>query len=198
MKIKILDRNNEIKKIIDGMNLNISYEDDCDLVFINVDQYGLKVLKDYEKCRKVIIIETLDYLYEVLSLQGAYLIKRPLEIEYLVPLIQKIYSEFNEIISIKTKKGVIEIPYKEISYIASDRRLLYFYLKDKKEIRVYGKLNDIEKILKNDFIRIHQSYLIYREDIEKIDGMEVKLYSYPYTIPISKSKYKNIVSLIAD
>ena len=59
-----------------------------------------------------------------------------------------------------------------------------------KKYSIYGKLDELEKELQgNDFIRIHQSYLVNMKHIEKVSRYEALL-SNGIKLEIPKARYK--------
>ena len=59
-----------------------------------------------------------------------------------------------------------------------------------KKYSIYGKLDELEKELQgNDFIRIHQSYLVNMKHIEKVSRYEALL-NNGIKLEIPKARYK--------
>ena len=83
---------------------------------------------------------------------------------------QKKKFNFNE--------GTKIVALERLLYIESRLHKLEFYImEDKlKKYSIYGKLDELEKELQgNDFIRIHQSYLVNMKHIEKVSRYEALL-----------------------
>ena len=99
-------------------------------------------------------------------------------------IVLKKYFKFNE-----CEKNV---QVDRILYIESRLHKLEFYImEDKlKKYSIYGKLDELEKELQgNDFIRIHQSYLVNMKHIEKVSRYEALL-NKGIKLEIPKARYK--------
>lgn len=97
---------------------------------------------------------------------------------------QKKKFNFNE--------GTKIVALERLLYIESRLHKLEFYImEDKlKKYSIYGKLDELEKELQgNDFIRIHQSYLVNMKHIEKVSQYEALL-NNGIKLEIPKARYK--------
>ena len=97
---------------------------------------------------------------------------------------QKKKFNFNE--------GAKVVALERLLYIESRLHKLEFYImEDKlKKYSIYGKLDELEKELQgNDFIRIHQSYLVNMKHIEKVSRYEALL-NNGIKLEIPKARYK--------
>ncbi|MGO1652754.1 LytR/AlgR family response regulator transcription factor [Senegalia sp. (in: firmicutes)] len=90
--------------------------------------------------------------------------------QVLTPIIENcIKNEKESCLIIKQKENTYIIPTNEIVYIESQIKRIYIYtLSEKHEIKSYT-LNKLMKELKDDFIRIHRSYIVNKNYITKID-----------------------------
>ena len=66
------------------------------------------------------------------------------------------------------------VPIQDIIYFESSRRIVKIYTNGGTDI-FYSRLNDIEKTISGDFIRIHQSYLVNPRYIASLNGSEIQL-----------------------
>lgn len=82
------------------------------------------------------------------------------------------------------------IPYNDIMYFTSEgRKIIIAMPQDKREFN--GKLGELEKHLSEDFIMIHQSYIINRRFVSRYTYETVELQNGE-KLPISKTKRKEI------
>lgn len=75
-------------------------------------------------------------------------------------------------------KGTKNVSLERLLYIESRLHKLEFYIMEDRlnKYSLYGVLNDMEKELEgNDFLRIHQSYLVNMKHIVKVSRFEVLL-----------------------
>lgn len=85
----------------------------------------------------------------------------------------------------------------ELVYIESIGRRLCFHVKDEKYM-AYRKLDDTEYELDDyDFLRIHQSYLVNMNFIERIQCYRVYLKT-GCSLPVSKVRYAAVRERYAD
>ncbi len=88
-------------------------------------------------------------------------------------------------LSVKIGQNAIDIPFRKIIYIESEKRLSHIFCSDT-HYDTYAKLDDIQKNLNDTFIRCHKSYLVNSNYIKTIEKDCFVLKSGT-TIPISKA-----------
>lgn len=96
----------------------------------------------------------------------------------------------------ETKGMRYRIPYESIQYFRSDRNYVYIHLQNGTEYAFLGKLSYLEKQMSREqFIRIHQSYLVNRSEIIAVDKQKktVHLRSKDELF-ISKAHYKETLA----
>ena len=102
-------------------------------------------------------------------------------------------------IAIPTTEGLQFIKLKEIIYMEATGNYTFFYLKDKQKIIVCRTLKDFEEMLPGDtFLRIHHSYIINKEYVEKYirgEGGQVVL-SDGTTLDVAKRKKTEFLKAI--
>lgn len=98
-------------------------------------------------------------------------------------VVKKKTFNFNEV----TKN----VPLERLLYIESRLHKLEFYIMEDRlnKYTLYSTLNDMEKELdNNEFLRIHQSYLVNMKHIEKVSRYEVSL-TNGVKLEIPKARY---------
>ena len=91
-------------------------------------------------------------------------------------------------------EGTRNIPLERLIYIESRLHKLEFYIMEDRinKYTLYSTLNDMEKELEgNDFLRIHQSYLVNMKHIAKVSRYEVLL-NNGRKLEIPKARYKYV------
>lgn len=178
----------------------------CDILFMDIrldDTNGIELIKEngiYLKGTKLIYITGYDeYIEDVFETELVYLIKKPLNEEKVekayLKAIEKINKE-NKIIVVKTLKETRKVKINEIYYIESDARLVNIHLKN--EVLVsYGKLSDMEEMLKGNFLRTHKSYLVNLERVKSYEHNQVIL-DNGKVIPISRNSISKVKNEIFD
>lgn len=178
----------------------------CDILFMDIrldDTNGIELIKEngiYLKGTKLIYITGYDeYIEDVFETELVYLIKKPLNEEKVekayLKAIEKINKE-NKVIVVKTLKETRKVKINEIYYIESDARLVNIYLRN--EVLVsYGKLSDMEEMLKGNFLRTHKSYLVNLERVKSYKHNQVIL-DNGKVIPISRNSISKVKNEIFD
>ena len=178
----------------------------CDILFMDIrldDTNGIELIKKngiYLKGTKLIYITGYDeYIEDVFETELVYLIKKPLNEEKVekayLKAIEKINKE-NKVIVVKTLKETRKVKINEIYYIESDARLVNIHLKN--EVLVsYGKLSDMEEMLKGNFLRTHKSYLVNLERVKSYKHNQVIL-DNGKVIPISRNSISKVKNEIFD
>jgi two-component system LytT family response regulator len=154
------------------------------------DQYALKAFR----------FSAIDYLLKPIDreeLQKAVqkVIHRsqaplPQQLEILMQKIHQPTSSINKI-ALPTMEGLQMIPIDSIISCESDDNYTIFLLKDKKKIVVSSTLKEIEEMLEDhSFVRVHRSYLVNLNEIEKYLKGEggYLVMSDGSTIDVSRSK----------
>lgn len=116
------------------------------------------------------------------------------KIEAVIDYYTHIHPEKNHaFIEIKIKHKLFIISYNDIIYIESDNKVVCIYVTKQNVIRIYSKLDAIEKRLSDDrFLRCHKSYLV---NMQYISGMVNCDFILPdgQIIPIRKDGRKLII-----
>ena len=104
-------------------------------------------------------------------------------------------------ISLHTSEKIVIVDINNIIKCKSDSNYTTFYFKDKSKIMVSKTLKYYSDLLKdNNFIRVHQSYLINKEYIKefiKSDGGYLVLQDNT-NVPVSSRKKPEIISILKD
>lgn len=200
----------EIKNIQNNINclsdeisfLNYIYDtSNIDIAILNI---GLdnnktmdlaKILYLEHPFTKIIFIgESTLYIEKIFEVSPLYFLLKPLDIKKLWLALNKAIKAINNTNSdqmiLSIRGAIYSIRKNLIEYIESNKRILTIY-KPNKTFRLYGKMDDIEPKLGNNFIRCHQSFIVNMEKIKSIEKLEISLHSGK-KIPISKSRYSNV------
>ncbi len=205
-KISVLELVSTFK---DGISaINFLKSNAVDLIFLDIemnDFNGIQFLKALQVKPAVIITSAYDkyaitgYEFSVVD----YLLK-PYTLERFLQSVDKaislkelkekarnyelIASQSNEYIFIKSENRIEKIELDDILYIEGMKDYLRIHTKSRK-IMTLRSFNGIQQYLpKNNFIRVHNSYLVAINKIENIEHNRIKIGST--LIPIS-DKYKD-------
>ena len=113
-------------------------------------------------------------------------------------MIQKPPQKEKNYIEVKSKRKSIIIPYREIIHLESDNKVVYIYTTTQGAVKVYNKLDTLEKELKDErFLRCHQSYLVNMQYVAGLVDSDFIMIDNRM-IPIRKSGRKLIVKRYED
>lgn len=171
---------------------------DFDIIFLDIKMKTIngvdcaKLLRENDVNSLIVFVtSSAEYVfsgYEVKAFR--YILKTDL-----VNAFDRIFAEcltelkknIDKVFPLKTTSVVKNIPLNDILYFESNKRVLIVHTKGE-DHSFYGKLDDIEDSLKNDnFIRIHQSFLVNAFKINSVSKTEVTLKNGDI-LPVSKSR----------
>lgn len=175
-----------------------------DIVFLDVNMDELDGMETAQKIRKVsndvFIVFVTAFItcapqgYSVGAIR--YILKNNVNFpELIFECMDAISLNMNYVAQKKKfnfNEGTKIVALERLLYIESRLHKLEFYImEDKlKKYSIYGKLDELEKELQgNDFIRIHQSYLVNMKHIEKVSRYEALLNNC-IKLEIPKARYK--------
>lgn len=171
---------------------------DFDIIFLDIKMKTIngvdcaKLLRENDVNSLIVFVtSSAEYVfsgYEVKAFR--YILKTDL-----VNAFDRIFGEcltelkknIDKVFPLKTTSVVKNLPLNDILYFESNKRVLIVHTKGE-DYSFYGKLDDIEDSLKNDnFIRIHQSFLVNAFKINSVSKTEVTLKNGDI-LPVSKSR----------
>ncbi len=183
-------------------------KEQVDVILIDTrlkNQNGIQVaetlLAEIPNIKIIFMSNYIEMVKDIFRVNPVYFLTKPIEMLYLKDALYKVIRLVDEekldVIKIKHKNGHFKnIMTKDIYYIESDKRKLVFHLQDT-EATCYMKLNDVEDVVKNNFIRVHQSYLVNLDKIKEYDKNGIILFN-GVLVPISRSKYKEVNEAIKE
>lgn len=177
-----------------------------DLIFLEIEMNQLNGIEIGKKIRNELNNHTTQIIYISTKYDYApYLFKtKPLDF-FVKPLrkgqIIDSIDRINEYLY--TEKIFFEFSYNRIFYKIPFKNILYFENNSKKinintEIKLYefyGKLTNVEKQIPNNFIRIHNSYIVNFDYVIEYHYDYVKVYNEDI-LTISQSRKKQIKNFI--
>ena len=181
-----------------------------DLLFLDINMpeiSGLSFAKSINKNIKVIFTTAYrEYAIDGFNLQAVDYLLKPISFERLLQAVNKyigennaveikntaeIIPEKNDFIFVRADRKMIKINFSEINYIESLSDYLKIHLADK-VIVTRETISSIEaKLPKNDFIRVHRSYILSISKIDSFTNEFIEVGSK--AIPISRSYKKEVL-----
>lgn len=176
------------------------------IVFLDINMDELDGMKTAQKIREVsndifIVFVTafINYTLEGYRVDAVrYILKNSVNFPELVfECMDAIGIKMNYVVKMETisfNEGTKNVLLERLLYIESRLHKLEFYIMEDRlnKYSLYKTLNEMEKELEdNAFVRIHQSYLVNMEHIEKVSRYEVLL-SNGVKLEIAKARYKYV------
>ncbi|WP_106791353.1 LytTR family DNA-binding domain-containing protein [Aquimarina sp. Aq78] len=195
----------EVMKILQNQSVDVLFLD------INMPKLsGLSLLKTMQKRPDVIITTAYpEYAIEGFELSVTDYLLKPFSLERFIQAVIKIQkknvtdttvvhlSEKEEIttsVFVKSDKKLIKVPFKDIQYIEAYGNYIKIFTDTM--ILTPNTLSDFfDKLPKEDFIRIHKSFVINFNELKLIEGNQLIL-NNTTTLPIGKSYRKLVLDKI--
>ncbi|WP_024770113.1 LytR/AlgR family response regulator transcription factor [Aquimarina macrocephali] len=195
----------EVMKILQNQSADVLFLD------INMPKLsGLSLLKTMQKRPDVIITTAYpEYAIEGFELSVTDYLLKPFSLERFIQAVIKIrkknvtdttvvdLSEKEEIatsVFVKSDKKLIKVPFKDIQYIEAYGNYIKIFTDTM--ILTPNTLSDFfDKLPKEDFIRIHKSFVINFNELKLIEGNQLIL-NNTTTLPIGKSYRKLVLDKI--
>lgn len=170
--------------------IEVLQNESVDLMFLDVhmpDLTGIDFLKSL-KSKPVIIFTTAypDYALDGYTLDVIDYLLKPISFERFVQSVNKATEqiklikgqnnvETNGCITLKSEHRVHKVNYDNILYIEGLKEYVIFHLKEGKRIITLEALKNLEEQLPGNFMRIHRSYIINKNDVKSLYGNMVEI-----------------------
>lgn len=157
------------------MNWITSHPGEVDLLFLDVEMAPLNGMDTAKKIRAVngsllIVFVTgyTDYVFDGYRVDALDYLIKPASPEKLKEVLLRaknlLAPQTEKFFVLKNTDGIYRLPLDDILYFCSDRRYVSL-VTALKTYTFYGKLNDIERQIQKNFIRIHQRYLVNSDKV---------------------------------
>lgn len=174
------------EKQIDIMIMDIVFKND------NGIQAAKRVQNRYPKLPLIYLTGYIDYARDIFESDPVYFLVKPIDGNKLYDAVKRAIEKCNkkQYMMVKSRGEVYRVYYDDVVYIESDKKSLHIHT-NKATITYINKMSNIENEMPEEFIRIHQSYLVNANYIDSFDAISVKL-NIGYELPISRYRGKNI------
>lgn len=197
-----------VSKFNSGDALLENYKSNYDMLFLDIKMPGLSGIETAERIRrkddKVSIIFLTSMLNRALdgyNVQALNYIIKPMNYKRLKIELDnwrtKIRDREEPFIIINNDSGSYKVMLKSISYIETFNHNLLFHTENG-NIICYRKLRDVEsELLPHGFARCHSSFAVNLLYVEKIEKMDIQLFTGD-RIPVSKARKKPFMVGLAE
>lgn len=170
----------------------------ADIVLMDIQMEGTdgisaakKIRRDYPDSRIIFLTGYLEYATEIFEADPVYFLVKPVSEDKLYAAIDKawelVQEREQETITLVSKGSVNRVKVEDIVYVESERRTLTVHEKCR-SVTVNMKLDEMESMLPDFFLRSHQSYLVNMKRIKRFAAQGIELYD-GLVLPISRPRY---------
>ena len=178
---------------------------EIDLLFLDVEMKGSNGMETAEKIRTfdpglVIVFVTWysDYVFDGYRVGALDYLMKPVTEEKLRQLLGRVRArsaqEEPHTFTLKNRDGTWRFRLCDILYFYSDRRKVIL-VTAKGQYPFYARLDEIEKQLSPDFVRIHQRYLIHPANVDYLGRESVSIHGQE--LPCSRKYRETALQKIA-
>ncbi len=188
---------------------NILLKEKIDLVFLDMKMPGMSGMEflktlDGDKPLVIIITGNKEFAAEAFDFDVCDFIVKPITHSRFLKAVSKAKKKFdakdnqapliNDTFFVKFNSLLLKINTPDIYWVEALADYCAVHTNDQKYI-VHSSMKEImSKLPKNDFIRIHNSFIVRVDKISSIESSN--LYINKQTIPISRSKQKDLMNRI--
>ena len=172
-----------------------SHAGELDLVFLDIEMGELDGMETARRLRAadeglqlVFVTGYTDYVFDGYSVGALGYLMKPPQPEKLDQVLAQAAEarlrEGDKAFLCRSGETLYRIPKKTILYFASDRRQVTCVSTARTYV-FYGKLDDVERDVGEDFVRVHQRYLVRVSAIDRMEGNQV--FIGDAAIPVSRA-----------
>lgn len=149
-----------------------------------------------EEIKIIFLTSSKEFAIESYAVGAYYYLLKPVHREKLFSVLDKVVSEITskqESCVIYTHMGIVNIPFAKIEGLEVYNKHLVFHLSDGGSKETRGSLTEYENVFlaRNEFMKIHRSYIINMDYIQSIEAGEIITYSGK-SFPVSRLLVKDI------
>ena len=162
------------------VNWLTAHPGEVDLLFLDVEmgkENGMDAAKKIRTVNRDLLIVFAtgytDYVFDGYQVNALDFLVKPVSPEKLKEVLLRakelLTPPTDRFFVLKNADGAYRLPWDDILYFYSDRRYIHLVTVIK-TYTFYGKLNDIEKQVRKNFVRIHQRYLVNSDNVTFVGG----------------------------
>lgn len=168
---------------------------ELDLVFLDIEMGDLDGMETARRLRSadeglqlVFVTGYTDYVFDGYAVGALGYLMKPPKPEQLDGVLARaaeaLARDFDEAFICRRGDTLYRIPRKSILYFSSDRRQVTCVAANR-TYTFYGKLGDVERAVGEDFVRVHQRYLVRTAAVDRMEGSQV--FIGDEAIPVSRA-----------
>lgn len=199
----------EIEKYMDSTKLKqkIQQKDFAEIYILDIIMsettgidLGSQIREEAGKSIIIYITSSDDFALDAYEVHAARYLLKPIEREKFFEALEYAFSctevKRRPMYLVKTRDGLVSVPYSKIEYIENSSRTLEVNLTEGKQIRSIFMRKSFEEEIgqlaeEREFIQVHKSFLINMGYIKRLDGSSVIMDS-GVRIPVSRKNVANV------
>jgi len=143
-----------------------------------------------EEIKIIFLTSSKEFAVESYAVNAHYYMIKPGTAQKLFPILDRIFLEAQrgeDALQIKTASGFTRIPFGRIEFLEVFSKKLRFHLADGTIKEINGTLSDFESglLCREEFIKVHRSYIVNMESILSLSAKELTTCTIQ-AVPISR------------
>jgi len=154
-------------------------------------------IRGFDPAVKIIFLTSSpEYAVESYSVNAHYYLLKPCTTEKLFPVLDKIIIEKNrteEMLNIHLPSGLLRLPIGKIEFLEVCGKKLMFHFNDGNIKEIRGSISEFEDklVCKENFLKVHRSFIINMEYIQSLNVRELTTLS-GQIVPISRLLHNEV------
>lgn len=174
-----------------------------DILLLDILMPGLngmqaaREIREFDNEIKIIFLTSSpEFAVESYAVDAHYYLMKPGTEEKLFPILDKLFFDAQraaQALHIKSSSGMMRIPFNKLEFLEVMNKKLSFHLTDGSVKEIYGSLSDFETqlICREEFIKVHRSYIVNMGCIQELSSKELTTYTRQ-RIPTSRLVYGKV------
>ena len=156
-----------------------------------------KEIRSFDKTADIVFLTSSPgFAYESYRVKALEYLLKPVSADMLYQLLDRIYIKErkpNDAFAVKTGSVIVRIPFSQLAYVEVNGKHLYFNLADGQVKEVFGSLKEYEGLLlsRDEFTRIHRSYIVNMQYIEELSPSGILMFTGK-NLPVSRLIYPQL------
>ncbi|WGS65608.1 LytR/AlgR family response regulator transcription factor [Marinitoga aeolica] len=185
--------------------LKSKIKNDVDVIFLDIDlpkMKGIKASKYLEKYKIVFVTAYSEYAVEAFEVNALDYVTKPISEVRFIETINRIEEVFKNSklnkIAVESEKEILFLDFDEVYYFEYfSKKILVRTKNNEYTLKHFKNLNKLEKELPYNFLRVHKSYIVNLNFIDKfikeLNSIQMK---NDKIIPIGKTHMKAIKNIL--
>ena len=137
-----------------------------------------------------------EFAVESYAVNAHYYLLKPVRADKIFPILDRIFldkARIDEALSIVQPSGLIRLPLGRVEFLEVYRKKLMFHFDDGSIKEIRGTISEFEEKLlcRDNFLKVHRSYIVNMEYINNLNQRNITTYGGK-TVPVSRLLYNQV------